>query len=180
MNTLAQDSRDSLKQPHSLNICWYPGQVEFKILLPTWTFFSFIDYAKTFMWIFISVSLSRSRLPAFQTRKLGLFYLLCVKVRPLDNVSVEVEGVTSKMSEVNVSDNKHTEAESRAAQLLRSWTLDTGQACMTVPLSTVLDIYNSGSKTSTRVWMICPLAVAEKEQYKMIFIRTKYSAAIVS
>ena len=33
MNTLAQDSRDSLKQPHSLNICWYPGQVEFKILL---------------------------------------------------------------------------------------------------------------------------------------------------
>ena len=48
-------------------------------------------------------------------------YLLCVKVRPLDNVSVEVEGVTSKMSEVNVSDNKHTEAESRAAaELLRS------------------------------------------------------------
>ena len=40
---------------------------------------------------------SRSRLPAFQTRKLGLFYLLCVKVRPLDNVSVEVEGVTSEM-----------------------------------------------------------------------------------
>ena len=75
------------------------------------------------MWIFISVSLSRSRLPAFQTRKLGLFYLLCVKVRPLDNVCVEVEGVRSEMSEVNVSDNKHTEAESRAAELLRSWTL---------------------------------------------------------
>ena len=72
------------------------------------------------MGIFISVSLSRSRLPAFQTRKLGLFYSLCVKVRPLDNVSVEVEGVRSEMSEVNVSDNKHTEAESRAAELLRS------------------------------------------------------------
>ena len=59
-------------------------------------------------------------MPAFQTRKLGLFYLLCVKVRPLDNVCVEVEGVTSEMSEVNVRDNKHTEAESRAAELLRS------------------------------------------------------------
>ena len=55
---------------------------------------------------------SRSRLPAFQTLKLGLFYLLCVKVkvkvRPLDNVCVEVEGVRSEMSAVNVSDNKHT------------------------------------------------------------------------
>ena len=72
------------------------------------------------LWEYLLVFHSRSRLPAFQTRKLGLFYLLCVKVRPLDNVSVEVEGVTSEMSEVNVSDNKHTEAESRAAELLRN------------------------------------------------------------
>ena len=72
------------------------------------------------LWDYLLVFHSRSRLPAFQTRKLGLFYLLCVKVRPLDNVCVEFEGVRSEMSEVNVSDNKHTEAESRAAELLRS------------------------------------------------------------
>ena len=72
------------------------------------------------LWEYLLVFHSRSQLPAFQTRKPALFYLLCGKVRPLDNVCVEVEGVRSEMSEVNVSDNKHTEAESRAAELLRS------------------------------------------------------------
>ena len=60
------------------------------------------------LWEYLLVFHSRSRLSALQTRKLGLFYLLSVKVRPLDNVCVEVEGVRSEMSAVNVSDNKHT------------------------------------------------------------------------
>ena len=62
------------------------------------------------LWEYLLVFHSRSRLPAFKTRKVVscLFYLLCVKVRPLDNVCVEVEGVRSEMSAVNVSDNKHT------------------------------------------------------------------------
>ena len=61
-------------------------------------------------------------MPAFQTRKPGLLllFIVCKSKTSLDNVCVEVEGVTSEMSEVNVSDNKHTEAESRAAELLRS------------------------------------------------------------